>query len=283
MNNNFTISVEEITPAKAKEYLSHNTINNRHLMAKRVHDLSRIMKNGEFVTTNQGIAFDDKGNLIDGQHRLAAIVESGVSVTMAVAHGIPSESIWAIDTGAKRSTSQLMEMMGDCKPHMRQTHTIAAIRMLCSKTGTTHLMNPKDILDWEKAHPNITKMISGMRSLHHKIGPGCVMAAYVTAYCNGISREDLFAFANVIGKNSTENKFKYNCKAALDFKDWYINLGRRQLGGAVVNETIYTETCKAIYLFANNVKNTKKKSVFELSADMFEVAELKLANEEAQS
>ncbi len=42
------------------------------------------MREGHWDTTHQGIAIASDGTLVDGQHRLLAIVESGVTVRMNV-------------------------------------------------------------------------------------------------------------------------------------------------------------------------------------------------------
>ena len=64
-----------------------------------VNHLATLIKNGEFTLTHQGIAFDEDGNLIDGQHRLHAIIKAGIAVKMEVSSGWPRSNILAIDVG----------------------------------------------------------------------------------------------------------------------------------------------------------------------------------------
>src|SRR5438874_11918141 len=75
--------VQTITPKKALEYLEHNTAN-RPLSGRTVRDFAQAMRRGEWRVTHQGIAFDTSGALVDGQHRLAAIVEADVPVEVTV-------------------------------------------------------------------------------------------------------------------------------------------------------------------------------------------------------
>lgn len=95
-----------ITPEMASDFLSQNQ-GNRAIRRSWVMELARRMSEGEWEITHQGIAFDTLGNLVDGQHRLHAIVLSGASVTMAVTSGIaPKGAIGLpIDEGVKRSIS----------------------------------------------------------------------------------------------------------------------------------------------------------------------------------
>jgi hypothetical protein len=74
---------QTITPAKAAELLESNT-NNRPLSRATVRVFADAMQRGEWKTTHQGIAIDTNGQLVDGQHRLAALVEADVPVKLTV-------------------------------------------------------------------------------------------------------------------------------------------------------------------------------------------------------
>lgn len=80
--------LEEITPEKAREYLKGN-IHNRPIRQSTIEHYAREMKIGNWVTTHQGIAFDEDGSLLDGQHRLLAIIESGCTIPILVSTQIP--------------------------------------------------------------------------------------------------------------------------------------------------------------------------------------------------
>lgn len=103
--------IEVITPEKADEYLSLNS-GNRSLRKSHIARLAAEMKQGNWQCTHQGIAFNDKGILIDGQHRLHAVKMSGVCVEMQVTRGVkqPDHLSLKIDLSARRSTSDLLKM-----------------------------------------------------------------------------------------------------------------------------------------------------------------------------
>jgi len=73
--------VEIIDPVLAKKYLAKN-INNRNIRNKWVEHLANAIKRGEWITTHQGIAFNNLGFLADGQHRLHAIIQANTPVQM---------------------------------------------------------------------------------------------------------------------------------------------------------------------------------------------------------
>lgn len=110
-----------VTPEMAKDWLEKNT-SNRPVDQRRVKALAAVMSRGEFLPTHQGIAFSTSGALLDGQHRLLAIVESGASVRMSVTWGVDPRALEVIDTGRARSAGQTLAIQNT--PH---AHTVAAL------------------------------------------------------------------------------------------------------------------------------------------------------------
>jgi hypothetical protein len=105
-NHQYSV-VETIGPETAKKYLKHNS-NNRPLRKTHVEALARDMKRGVFFLSHQGIAFDVNGQLADGQHRLAAIIDSGCPVQMLVTRNVPEDTYKVVDVGAKRSIADAL-------------------------------------------------------------------------------------------------------------------------------------------------------------------------------
>lgn len=103
--------VLKVTPNKATEMLMKNK-SNRSLSASRVSEFIKIIKSGNFETNHQGIAIDSYGNLIDGQHRLHAVAQSGIAVEMIVAvyEGLLEPFEVTVDNGKKRTVSELTGM-----------------------------------------------------------------------------------------------------------------------------------------------------------------------------
>jgi hypothetical protein len=95
-----------VTPAMAQQWLLNN-INNRNKRGWWATAIAQMIKRGEWITTHQGIAFDKSGVLIDGQHRLEAIVESGIPIEILVVKGLPIDAFMVLDNGVKRSMSDL--------------------------------------------------------------------------------------------------------------------------------------------------------------------------------
>lgn len=103
--------VETITPAKAEEYLNHNT-HNRSLRNRRIDDLVAAIKRGEWKMNGDAIKFDVDGTLLDGQHRLWAVVISEQAIESLVITGLDPEAQMTMDVGARRSLKDTLMLAG---------------------------------------------------------------------------------------------------------------------------------------------------------------------------
>ena len=102
--------VESITPSIARAYLAQNIDNNRHLSDRIVAVYAQQMQKGEWKFNGDSIRFDEKGRLIDGQHRLSAIAKAGITIECIVVRGLSSDSVESIDMGRKRTVGDVLKM-----------------------------------------------------------------------------------------------------------------------------------------------------------------------------
>ena len=77
------MTLQDMTPERAGELLARNR-NIRRIDPAWVHELALRILEGSFELRKDGIDLDIEGNLINGQHRLSAIIESGKTVPMYV-------------------------------------------------------------------------------------------------------------------------------------------------------------------------------------------------------
>jgi len=107
------ITKETITPELAEEFLKKNK-SNRPLSSKHVIALAGSIDRGEWMFTGESIKFSESDTLLDGQHRLSAIVMAGIAVDMLVVRGLPDEAFHAIDIGIKkRGLSDVLAIAGE--------------------------------------------------------------------------------------------------------------------------------------------------------------------------
>ena len=143
-SNYTTQQLEKITPDVARAYLAVND-NPRDPKKHQVDEFVRIIRAGEFRTLHQGLAFDDHGNLVDGQHRLFAVVEAGIAVHMWVARGLSKLDVQAIDRGMMRNNATVMGVDIRVAPIITQATYVLLSHVRKPLTG--ELMKVKAVLE----------------------------------------------------------------------------------------------------------------------------------------
>lgn len=112
MKQEVTTSVITVTPKAAKRWMERNHLKQRNVSPSHVTHLAQQMKAGQWVMNGEPIIFGSEDELIDGQHRLMAIIESGVSCQMMVVQGVSSAVFATINTGKTRSNGNVLAMHG---------------------------------------------------------------------------------------------------------------------------------------------------------------------------
>lgn len=109
-----SVVVEEvtITPVLAELWLQKNS-HNRPISAGTVNIYARDMMAGNWQANGETIKFSTSGTLLDGQHRLTAIIESGVAIRTYVVFGLPDETFRTIDTGRRRQMGDVLAIEGE--------------------------------------------------------------------------------------------------------------------------------------------------------------------------
>ena len=107
----------KITPELAETLLEKNT-GNRKIHTKTVKRYSDEMKKGRWLLNGETIKISSTGTILDGQHRLSAVIDSGVSMETFIVTDIDDGSFTSIDIGKKRSAADALYIHGCGKNHM---------------------------------------------------------------------------------------------------------------------------------------------------------------------
>jgi hypothetical protein len=119
--------IEEIDPTLADLLLKGN-VRNRNVSPLLVDSLARDMMAGKWILSHQGIAIDKDFRLLDGQHRLYAIVKSGVTLKVPVTYNADPEAFNVIDLNNRpRSVADIVRLDRGTK---YATSVIAAVKTL---------------------------------------------------------------------------------------------------------------------------------------------------------
>jgi len=101
-----------VTPERALNWLENANNRNRRVSDAYVQRLARDMRNGRWVLTHEGIAFDPNGMLLDGQHRLWAVVMAETAVQMHIWFNVTAESLMVINSGRARTLTDNLKLGG---------------------------------------------------------------------------------------------------------------------------------------------------------------------------
>lgn len=238
-------SIETITPAIAAQMLKRNT-HNRALRAALVDMYAREMKNLQWRETHQGIAINCDGTLLDGQHRLAAIVQSGRAQKMVVARGVPSASQIVMDDHAKRSAADAITLDGGA---IVDAMTVAIARgVVRYASGDSSPMSRQEIASIVVLLRRPVQFIAPFIATRQRgVTAACVWTAVVLAWFYARDLDRLSAFCRILaGKELPEGD---SDKAAVMLREWLFKTG----ASPSVHHDAFRKTQRAIVAFMDRL------------------------------
>ena len=237
-----------ITPDEAMKMLEKNQLN-RKLSTRLVTKYSQAMRDGEWLFDGSPIRLDDKGNLLDGQHRLWAVIESELPQTFLVVEGVEEITMAVMDTGKSRSFADILSMhYRDLTSVTHTSSTVTAIhrwesgaRGVALKPGRGNMGSTQTLLKFfdENKDGLLEAQMMGRRVRENVGGTGQPLAllAWITF---GIDADDaqfffdriidgvgleagspILAFRNwIIRTNSQLPRVEFELFVALGIKAW---------------------------------------------------------------
>jgi hypothetical protein len=183
-NTKATAEWVELTPGLAEKWLGQNH-ENRNQRDRKIKAYARDMRNGEWVTTGQTIQFDWNGNLIDGQHRCEAVIDSGSTIRVLVVRGLDPAAKRVIDTGIKRSPADALKFAG-YRHDLNVTAAVARLAMgrdagylrTAFAGGAPDITNAETV-SWVDVHPEVANAVALSRKTAKQVG----IAPSPWAYC----------------------------------------------------------------------------------------------------
>lgn len=232
-----TFRVVNVTPVMAFEWLKRNR-KNRAINRSHVARLSRDMAAGRWVATPQPIIFDVDGDLIDGQHRLTAIVDCGVAVQSTVCDNAPRESLRGIDMGAARQADGILRMLHGVTASKREIATSNAMAegMRLGPTGFTKQELAEFFLEHQEA---VRFVVAAVPPSAGKAIKSSVGAAIGRAYYS-VDRDVLLAFCEVLTTGITKRPADATVVVLRDF------IMASVARGSSSAATLYRKTARAL-------------------------------------
>jgi hypothetical protein len=227
--NTVECKVINMTPELASHYLSNNPTN-RPVSRARIIQFAAMMANGQWALNGETVVISATGRLLDGQHRLAAVVEHGHAVPMLVATGALDSTFSTIDIGAKRSAADILSISG-----FRNVNILGAaagtIYRLFHGLGGNVSVPPPSILAVAERYPSLSKWAGKTDSTNRIVSGAALTTALVyldTFACRADLAEELYS-----GVKTGEDLRRGN--PILAFRNRCIN-ARAESGGTGVSQ-----------------------------------------------
>lgn len=158
--------VRLISPEVANEMLKRNA-NNRKLNNYHCIYLANQMTSDQWKFDGQPIRFSEGGTLLDGQHRLSAVIRSGKSQQFLIVTGIEKDAFKVMDTGKNRNGADCFSIRG-----IEYASDVAAsVRMVINyrlkKDNANGRNKPTntDLLEWYDKNPSILNHVKSAAPL----------------------------------------------------------------------------------------------------------------------
>lgn len=183
-----TVQIVQVTPEMAKAILSGN-INNRSLRPSVVEHYARMMKDGQWHLNGESISIAPDGRLLNGQHRMEAVVRSGVTVGMVLVTNVDPRAFSTYDKQTGRTTGDALKIAGiqnysivSAMIGVVKEVRLAFVNGSYSSLSRGHRMSDAEVIDFalDKAEAVQWSAMVGGR-VWHAFGKGAVSPAVAGA------------------------------------------------------------------------------------------------------
>lgn len=161
-----------VSPELAKKFLARNK-NNRPVSLSRVKEYAADIKRGAWAVNGETLIFDGEGNLLNGQHRLLAIVAAEVGAFMCVVTGVPADAFKTLDGGKPRSAGNILAMNNVA--NYNQAAAVCRLALAYSSGAPirgAHAPNTRlEITEFHAANPYVDELLADCRAARSAINP----------------------------------------------------------------------------------------------------------------
>jgi hypothetical protein len=202
------VSIETIKPDTARDWLLQNT-NNRRVRARVVDAYARDMVAGNWRMSGEAIKFGAAGTLLDGQHRLHAIVEADVAVQMLVVRGVDEAAQTVMDTGAARTAGDALKLLGEGTHYsaLAAAARLAILYNLGEVVGNNIKITNTEIVEFAGANPDLRRAVELAGSWHGQIDVPLSILSMTTWRLIQVDADDcILFFSRVADKTNLSSR-----------------------------------------------------------------------------
>lgn len=172
-----------LTPEMAMQLLDMNTLN-RPISDQHVQRIANQIESGKWKFNGDTIKVSSDNAVLDGQHRLWAVVNSKIPVETIIVHGIERDAFATIDTLRRpRSGADTVALSGTTR-HRNVVASALGWLVRWQRDCIDNYRAPQnriensDIEEAFKAHPGIVNAVERASHLRHMINPAIVAFLY---------------------------------------------------------------------------------------------------------
>lgn len=189
-----------ITPALAERMLLSNE-SNRLINVRRVSLYAGALTRGEWKLNGESVKLAPDGRLLDGQHRLQAVVQSGKSMTTWIIKNVPVDAFDTIDTGKARGGADTLKVAG-VENNTSISSGIVKYFNLLGETTMRYKVENHTILTEYNLHPELYQNLYGQSAkfyhANHRIVTPAEYIGYYRYFQTKYSNDKIERFYNAL-------------------------------------------------------------------------------------
>lgn len=160
-----------ISPSMAAAWLA-DAHANRPISKARVRMITRAIVSGKWQVNGQPIIVCDQNRVLDGRHRLSAVVEANMSIETMVVVGVDPASFLTMDAGKRRNGGDVLGIAG----HKQSQLLASALRWLWRYEHAEMLRASIPIADYE-----LVASLDQHQTIITSLSWGCMLKAMIPA------------------------------------------------------------------------------------------------------
>jgi hypothetical protein len=246
--------VEIVSPLMAENWLSNLHDGQRPVARRHVERLAADMTEGRFALSPDAICITENGRLANGQHRLRAVVKSGVSVPMVIARGWPEDVYSIMDAGLRRALHYRVNA-----DWMRSKPALAMVKQamlgLSDRRGS---ITEQEVVAYGEKHEAVFSAIIAMPKAANV--RSSVLAACARAMMNGAPPSRIQRFIDVVYTGVGDGAEESGAIRLFSFLQ-----SSAQYGGNTMS-LVYAKSLSALRAFLSGTPIAK---IYALDSDAF--------------
>lgn len=215
------LDLENISPKIAAELLA-TSYGNRPINKPTVLEYAVAMDSDKWSPTASKIDLDEKGRLVNGHHRLEAVILAQRTVSMLVHRGVPTSDRDIIDTGRSRTLNDITRMYTNRQNVNNWNAALqTCVSLLMAGTARRPKLKSLDTAKrWERLFADglnfvVSYVVAPGVRRNNRFRVGAITGALAFAHKRNPAAVKSFTKALVLGENLTSDMPVYIARSAV--------------------------------------------------------------------